>query len=332
MFQEAAQAGAVVRRQLDANAVIVARLAKRLRDEPPRIVVTCARGSSDHAATFAKYLFETRMGILVASAAPSVASVYGARFDLRGALFLAISQSGRSPDLVAGARSAKEAGALVIAAVNDEGSPLAAAADFTLPLNAGPETSVAATKSYIATLAALVNLAAEWARDEGMRAALDRLPEDLHRAWALDWSEAVTALTPSSHLYVIARGVGLGIAQAAALKCKETCALHAEAFSSAEVRHGPQALLRGKFPALVFCQDDETRSGTEAFAGELRERGVDVWMAGGDNSNLRSIASHPVVEPILLAQSFYRMANSLAIARGQDPDNPPHLAKVTRTL
>jgi glucosamine--fructose-6-phosphate aminotransferase (isomerizing) len=332
MFQEAAQAGAVVRRQLEANAVIVARLAKRLRDEPPRVVVTCARGSSDHAATFAKYLFETRMGILVASAAPSVASVYGARFDLRGALFLAISQSGRSPDLVAGARSAKEAGALVIAAVNDEGSPLAAAADFTLPLNAGAETSVAATKSYIATLAALVNLAAEWARDEGMRAALDRLPEDLHRAWALDWSSAVAALAPSSHLYVIARGVGLGIAQEAALKCKETCALHAEAFSSAEVRHGPQALLRGKFPALVFCQGDETRSGTEAFATELRERGVDVWMAGGDNSNLPSIASHPVVEPILLAQSFYRMANSLAIARGQDPDNPPHLAKVTRTL
>jgi glucosamine--fructose-6-phosphate aminotransferase (isomerizing) len=332
MFQEAAQAGPVARRQLDANAVIVARLAKRLREAPPRVVVTCARGSSDHAATFAKYLFETRLGILVASAAPSVASLYGARFDLRDALFLAISQSGRSPDLVAGARSAREAGALVIAAVNDEASPLAAAADFTLPLNAGAETSVAATKSYIATLVALVNLAAEWARDEGLRAALDRLPEDLDRAWSLDWSAATRAFTPSSHLYVIARGVGLGIAQEAALKCKETCALHAEAFSSAEVRHGPQALLREKFPALVFCQHDETRSGTQAFAGELRERGVDVWMAGGDNSNLPSISSHPVVEPILLAQSFYRMANSLAIARGHDPDDPPHLAKVTQTL
>ena len=332
MFQEAAQAGAVARRQLDANAVVVARLAKRLREAPPRVVVTCARGSSDHAATFAKYLFETRLGILVASAAPSVASVYGARFDLRGALFLAISQSGRSPDLVAGARSAREAGALVIAAINDEASPLAAAADFTLPLNAGAETSVAATKSYIATLVALVNLAAEWARDDGLRSALERVPEDLDRAWSLDWSAATRAFTPSAHLYVIARGVGLGIAQEAALKCKETCALHAEAFSSAEVRHGPQALLREKFPALVFCQDDETRSGTQAFAGELRERGVDVWMAGGDNSNLPSISSHPVVEPILLAQSFYRMANSLAIARGHDPDDPPHLAKVTQTL
>jgi glucosamine--fructose-6-phosphate aminotransferase (isomerizing) len=261
-----------------------------------------------------------------------VACVYGARFDLRGALFLAISQSGRSPDLVAGARSAKEAGALVIAAVNDESSPLAAAADFTLPLHAGAETSVAATKSYIASLVALVNLASEWSRDEALRAALVRLPTDLDRAWALDWSEAGHAFAPVSHLYVIARGVGLGIAQEAALKCKETCGLHAEAFSSAEVRHGPQALLRERFPALVFCQDDETCSGTQAFAGELRARGVDVWMAGGDNPNLPSIASHPVVEPILLAQSFYRMANALAIARGHDPDSPPYLAKVTRTL
>jgi glucosamine--fructose-6-phosphate aminotransferase (isomerizing) len=332
MFAEAAQASAAARTQLAANAVTVARLARRLRDAPPRVVVTCARGSSDHAATFAKYLFETRLGVLVASAAPSVASVYGARFDLGDALFLAISQSGRSPDLVAGARSAKEAGALVVAIVNDEASPLAQSADFTLPMHAGAETSVAATKSYIASLVALVDLASEWSRDTSLRAALTRIPEDLARAWSLDWSPAAHAFTSLSHLYVIARGVGLGIAQEAALKCKETCGLHAEAFSSAEVRHGPQALLRAEFPALVFCQDDETRTGTQAFADELRARGVDVWMAGGDNSNLPSIDSHAVIAPILLAQSFYRMANTLAIARGHDPDSPPHLAKVTRTL
>ena len=148
----------------------------------------------------------------------------------------------------------------------------------------------------------------------------------------MDWSPAVKALSPATHLYVIARGVGLGIAQEAALKCKETCGLHAEAFSSAEVRHGPQALLREKFPALVFCQDDETRAGTEALAHELAARGVEVWMAGVPGSNLPAIHSHPVIEPILLAQSFYRMANALAIARGYDPDDPPHLRKVTETL
>ena len=332
MFREAAQAGAVVRAQLDANAVTVARIAKRLRDAPPRAVVTCARGSSDHAATFAKYLFETRIGVLVASAAPSVSSVYAARQDLRDTFFLAISQSGRSPDIVSAARSAREAGALVVAAVNDESSPLASAAEYTLPLCAGEEKSVAATKSYIASLAALVQLASEWSKDSTLRAALAKLPADLDRAWALDWSPAVDALAGVNDLFVIARGVGLGVAQEAALKCKETCGLHAEAFSSAEVRHGPQALLRERFPVLVLCQDDEARSGTEALARELEDRGVPVWMAGGDRGNLPSIASHPVLEPILMAESFYRMANALAIARGFDPDDPPHLRKVTETL
>jgi glucosamine--fructose-6-phosphate aminotransferase (isomerizing) len=332
MFREAAQAPSVVRAQIEANAVAVARLAKRLRDAPPRVVITCARGSSDHAATFAKYLFETRLGVITSSAAPSVASVYGARQDLRDCVFLAISQSGRSPDLIASARSAQEAGALVVAAVNDESSPLAGLADFTLPLCAGEEKSVAATKSYIASLAGLVHLASEWSRDTHLRAALARLPADLERAWDFDWTPAVEALRPATHLFVIARGVGLGVAQEAALKCKETCGLHAEAFSSAEVRHGPQALLREKFPALVFCQDDETRSGTEALARELRERGVEVWMADGAKGNLPSMQSHAVIEPILVAQSFYRMANALAIARGYDPDEPPHLRKVTETL
>jgi glucosamine--fructose-6-phosphate aminotransferase (isomerizing) len=332
MFREAAQAGAVVRGQLGENALPVARLAKRLRAAPPRVVVTCARGSSDHAATYAKYLFETRIGILTASYAPSVSSVYGVRQHLRDCLFLVISQSGQSPDLVAAARAAEEAGALVVAAVNDEQSPLAELAAFTLPLRAGPETSIAATKSYVASLAVLAHLTCEWSRDGELRAALDKLPSDLDAAWNLDWNIGVEALRQATHLYAIARGVGLGVAQEAALKCKETCGLHAEAFSSAEVRHGPQALLREKFPALVFCQDDETRSGTEALARELVDRGVEVLMAGGDGARLPSIASHPVVEPILLVESFYRMANALAIARGHDPDDPPHLRKVTETL
>ena len=337
MYQEAAQAGAAVRAQLAANAVAVARLAKQLRDTPPRAVVTCARGSSDHAATFAKYLFETRLGLLTASAAPSVFSVYGARQDLRDCLFLAISQSGRSPDLVASARAAREAGALVVAAVNDESSPLAEGADHTLPLCAGEEKSVAATKSYVASLAALAHLTSEWSRDTELRAALSRLPGDLDRAWNLDWTPALGILERVPHLYVIARGLGLGIAQEAALKCKETCGLHAEAFSSAEVRHGPQALLRERFPALVLCQDDETRSGTEALARELAAREVDVLVAGAAEAVpgariLPAIASHPVVEPILLAESFYRLANALAIARGHDPDEPPHLTKVTKTV
>jgi glucosamine--fructose-6-phosphate aminotransferase (isomerizing) len=334
MFREAAEAGAAVRVQLERNREGARALGARLRAAPPRAVVTVARGSSDHAATYAKYLFETRAGVLVASAAPSIASVYGARQDLRDCLFIAISQSGRSPDLLSTLDSAKKAGALTVALVNDEGSPLASAADHALPLCAGEEKSVAATKSYIASLAALAHLTAEWTGDAQIAKALASAPDDLERAWALDWQSAVDTLRAAHHLYVIGRGVGLGIAQEAALKCKETCGLHAESFSAAEVRHGPQALLTEKFPALLFAQDDETREGIEALARDLVARGVDVLLAGAAVEGaiaLPTIASHPAIEPMLVAESFYRMANALAIARGCDPDRPPHLNKVTET-
>jgi len=334
MFREASEAGAAVRAQLDRNREAAKALGATLRASPPRAVVTCARGSSDHAATFAKYLFETRAGVLTASAAPSIASVYRARQELRDCLFIAISQSGRSPDLIATVESAKEAGALTVAMVNDEDSPLASLVDFALPLCAGEEKSVAATKSYIASLAALVHLAAEWTGDEALARALAAAPADLERAWQLEWREALEILRPASHLYVIGRGVGLGIAQEAALKCKETCGLHAESFSAAEVRHGPQALLHGGFPALLFAQDDQTRAGIEDLARDLAARGVDVMLAGAAAEGaivLPVIAAHPVIEPLLVAQSFYRLANALAIARGCDPDRPPHLRKITET-
>jgi len=334
MFREAAEAGAAVRAQLERNRPAAARLGAALRASAPRAVVTCARGSSDHAATFAKYVIETRLGVLTASAAPSVSSVYGMQQDLRDCLFLVISQSGRSPDLIAAAQAAKKAGAMVVVLVNDEASPLASLADYTLPLCAGEEQSVAATKSYIASLAAILHLAAEWVDDPLLLAALARAPDDLERAWALDWSEAVEHLRGANNLFVISRGMGLGIAQEAALKCKETCGLHAESFSSAEVRHGPQALLQGGFPALLLTQDDETRAGIETLAAELAERGVEVLIAGAKvagTTNLPAIEAHPAIEPLLLVQSFYRAANALAIARGRDPDRPPHLRKITRT-
>ena len=334
MFREAAQAGAAVRAQLARNRDAARALGVKLRAAAPRAVVTCARGSSDHAATFAKYLFETRVGVLTASAAPSIASVYGARQDLRDCLFIVISQSGRSPDLVSTTEAAKEGGALVVALVNDEASPLAALADHTLPLAAGEELSVAATKSFIASLAALTQLATEWIGDDVLRTALARAPDDLERAWELGWDAALETLRPAANLYVIGRGVGLGIAQEAALKCKETCGLHAEGFSAAEVRHGPQALLQDDFPALIFSQGDQTRAGIEALGRDLVARGVDVMIAGAEVKGaiaLPSIATHPLIEPMLFIQSFYRLANALAIARGHDPDRPPHLRKVTET-
>lgn len=335
MFAEAAQAASVLRTQFQRNAATLATLGAALRAEPPRAVVTSARGSSDHAATFAKYLIETRAHTLTASSAPSISSVYLARQNLRGCLFLAISQSGRSPDLLASAKHARAAGAVVIALINSEDAPLADIAHYTLPLCAGVEQSVAATKSFIASLAAIVHLVAAWTNDRVLLAALQGAPEQLEHAWRFDWSAALPVLVPATNLYVIGRGLGLGITQEAALKCKETSGLHAEGFSSAEVIHGPQALLGPTFPALVFAQDDDTRDGVGTLVDELVARGVPVLSAGINAPGaivLPTIAAHPAIEPLLRIQSFYRLCNQLAFARGHDPDRPPHLHKVTRTL
>lgn len=335
MFAEAGTAAAVVAAQTGANAAIVGSAAERLRARPPRAVITLARGSSDHAATFARYLFETRVGVLTASAAPSVASVYGTTMPLDDVLAVVVSQSGRSPDLLAATAAAQAAGAHALALVNVAGSPLAALADTVLPLGAGAEVSVAATKSFIATLAALIQLTAAWTADAALTAALAELPSALDRAWALDWSPLVAGLADARGLYVIGRGIGLGIAQEAALKFKETCGLHAEAFSAAEVRHGPMALVGAGFPLLVFSQSDETASGTADLVAEVVARGGTVYLAGTSVDGavtLPVVAGHAVVEPVLQIQSFYRAVNALAVRRGFDPDRPPHLRKVTETL
>jgi glucosamine--fructose-6-phosphate aminotransferase (isomerizing) len=335
MFREAAQASAVVARQAEENGPVIARLGETLRRLRPGVVVTCARGSSDHAATFAKYLIESTTGVPTASAAPSMASLYGKRLRLDGALFLAISQSGQSPDLLSAVAAARAGGALVVAMVNDVDSPLAGMADQVVPLCAGAERSVAATKSYIAALAAIVSLVTEWAQDEALAAAGTGLPKLLDEAWALDWSPLVEALQPASQLYMLARGIGLGAAQEAALKLKETSRLHAEAFSAAEVRHGPMALVGPGFPILLLRQSDETEAGMDEVIGDLAGRGAKVLVAGAapDGAvSLPTVSAHPVLEPLLQIQSFYRAANALAFARGFDPDRPAHLAKVTETL
>src|SRR5688572_22660873 len=177
MFQEAAQAAGVVHTQLERNAVALATLGARLRLQPPRAVVTCARGSSDHAATYAKYLVEAFTGVLTSSAAPSVSSIYDAQGDMRGVLFIAISQSGKSPDLLTATRTAKDGGAMTVALCNSPDSPLMQMVDVAVPLHAGPETSVAATKSYIASLSAIAQLLAYWSDDQALLRALPGTPE-----------------------------------------------------------------------------------------------------------------------------------------------------------
>ncbi|TAN08009.1 MAG: SIS domain-containing protein [Rhodanobacteraceae bacterium] len=336
LHREAADAADTVARQLERNDALVRKLATALRDRPPPFVATCARGSSDHAATYAKYVIETQTGCVTASASPSIESIYSVPLRLRGALYLVISQSGASPDLLRSAEAARDAGARVVALVNVEDSPLAALADSVIPLQAGPERSVAATKSFIGSLSAILHLVAHWKRDAVLLDALRALPEHLRQAFALDWSPLIEGLRDMHDLFVLGRGYGLAAAQEAALKLKETCALHAEAFSSAEVRHGPMELVGPRLPVLLFAQDDDALPGVLATARDFHQRGAEVWTAAPGASGHDALpivpTTQPVCAPILVIQSFYRAVNALAIARGRDPDHPPHLAKVTQTV
>ncbi len=335
MYSEAASAASVVAAQLARAAEDIEPLVRRLRAADPHFVATCARGSSDHAATFVKYLIETRIGIPVTSAPPSISSVYRITPKLRDALWIAISQSGKSPDLLAATREAVRAGAHTVGFINAPDTPLSNVVETVIPIGAGAELSVAATKSYIATLSAMVSLVARWSDDRALIDLLPSMPDFLESAWALDWSPLTDGLADARGLYVIGRGPGLGIAQEAALKFKETCGLHAEAFSAAEVRHGPMALVGADFPLLVFRQSDKSAEGIDKLVADVRERGGRVYIVGTtipDTTGLPAIASHPALEPILQIQSFYRAVNALAVRRGHDPDNPRHLRKVTETI
>ncbi|MET0232447.1 MAG: SIS domain-containing protein, partial [Rhodanobacteraceae bacterium] len=288
------------------------------------------------AATFAKYLFETRLGVATTSAAPSVQSIYAAEQDLSDTLFLAISQSGKSPDLVRQAEAAKRAGARVVAMVNVEASPLAVAADAVIPLRAGPELSVAATKSFLCSLSAIAQLAAEWKDDASLRDALAAIPSAINEPIDARWSALVDGLADAKSLFVVGRGLGLAAAQEAALKLKETCGIHAEAFSAAEVQHGPMALVGPGFPVVFFVQDDDTKASTLEVAAKFRARGAQVFTIGADADGCETLPLPAVRDsacaPLVAVHRFYGAVNALAVRRGRDPDSPPHLSKVTETV
>jgi glucosamine--fructose-6-phosphate aminotransferase (isomerizing) len=335
MATELRESPEAVARQAEALRMPLAELAARLRQKPPQLVVTCARGSSAHAATFGKHLIERYLGLPVGAAAPSITTVYRQPLRLAGQLFLAISQSGSSDDLVEHATAARQAGALTAALVNVIDSPLARACEFVLPMGAGPELSVAATKTFIASLAAMMRLTAVWTEDRALQAALDRLPDRLTAAKHLNWSTALDTLADAESLLTIGRGPTLAIAREASLKLKETSNLHAEAFSGAEVRHGPVTLVSNRYPILMFMPTDAAAATLHQLAADFRGMKASLFVAEpGDPAPSRLPAlppDQPEADAICLIQSFYAMAVRLAEARGLDADQPRHLRKVTRT-
>ena len=307
-----------------------------LAKAPPQLALTVARGSSDHAANYFAYLAMQRTGTPVVSLPMSLLTLHQASLNVKGQLAIALSQSGRSPDLIDTMSALARGGARTVALVNQPDSPLAAECEWSVPLCAGAEKSVAATKSYIATLSAAARLVAHWQNDQALLAALNDLPEHLREATRQDWSAALEVLVPAERIMVVGRGLGFAVALEAALKLKETCCIQAEAFSGAEIKHGPMVLIDTGYPLLIFAPRGPEQAGLIALADEMRGRGASVLLAAPADVASRNLtlsaAGDVALDPILAIQSFYLMAARLSEARGLNPDTPRHLNKVTCTL
>lgn len=327
MALEATEAPQRIAEQLAANAATVQQVVEQIRQRALKFVYMVGRGSSDHAGVFAKYLIEIEVGLPVAAAAPSIASVYNKSLQLADALVLVISQSGRSPDILAQVEMAKRSGAMVVALVNDITSPLAEQAHYTLPLHVGAEKAVAATKSYLATLSAILQLVSVWSGNQALQQAVQQLPQSLQAAIELPQQLTAQALENVAHLVVLGRGLGYAISREIALKLKEVCGIHAEAFSSAEFLHGPVTLVKNQFAIVDVTIEDESLSAHQSQIEDVRSRGAAIVQL-----HHRGVNADARVLPLLVLQRFYLDVEVVARSRGINPDAPPGLNKVTKTV
>jgi glucosamine--fructose-6-phosphate aminotransferase (isomerizing) len=311
----------------------IAAIAERIRLSKRQFVVICGRGSSGHVGVYLRYLFETRLGLLVSAAAPSVVTAYRRPSDMRHVIFIVISQSGRSPDLVTATRLAREFGALTIALVNDVKSPVADEAELVLPVRAGPELAVAATKTVALSMVAGAQLIAALTGDQDLTQALDRLPQRMTAALACDWSAWSERLQAAPAAFVIGRGYGFGPVREIALKLTEAMQIPALGYSAAELRHGPRAAVTPATPVLVLRQNDEAAATVDDLIRDLTKEKETVFAAGGPAGTLPWIGDdHPICDPIAMLLPAYIAIERATRQRGLDPDKPRYLSKVTRTM
>jgi glucosamine--fructose-6-phosphate aminotransferase (isomerizing) len=331
MARETAEIPAAAERLL-ARADLFSAIAGRIEAAKPRIVVFCGRGSSGHVGVYLRYLFEARLGLLASAAAPSVVTAYRRPPDMRDALFVVISQSGRSPDLVTATEVARKSGALTLAIINDEHSPAATASELVLPIGAGPERAVAATKTVVLSMIAGAQVVASMA-DDDLNGGLRHLPARLSSALSCDWSAWADAAAGAPASFVVGRGYGLGCVREIALKVSEILRVLALGYSAAELRHGPRASVTQATPMLVLRQNDEAATAIDDLVRDLQGTGERMFVAGGAAQTLPWIGDgHPAFDPVVMLVPAYRAIEVAARRKGFDPDNPPHLSKVTRTL
>jgi len=337
---EAAETPALASRQFERLRRELPGVVARIEQFSPTLIATIARGSSDNAAAFAAYLAGLRLALATASVPPSLASVYQCTLRLERAAVLAISQSGASPDLCAAVAGARDGGALTLGVTNAADSALAHTVDIVIEMGAGPELAVAATKTFLLSLTALLHLIAEWTRDSALVAALEELPATLTRCDRADWNAAVQLLAEHDDAFVVARGPMLPVGRELALKLKEVCGIHAEAVSAAELLHGPISLASPSLPAIVLAGDAPTRASIGEALSQLHAAGASVLLLSphqehlGQKTHVVSVptAPDPLLQPVVTLHTAYPLTARLARARGRDPDHPPHLAKITRTI
>ncbi len=336
MRQEVLEIPSAVDRLLTDGATDIKRAAGALRERNPSFMISVARGSSDHVATYFKYASELLMGVPVASVGPSVASVYKRELNLAGSACISVSQSGKSPDIVEMARMARASGSLSFAMTNDATSPLARVSDHTLNLHAGPELSVAATKTFVTSAVSAIWLLAEWSGNEDLKVAIKGLPSALESAVKEDWRDVSAAFGNRSSLFCLGRGPANAISNEAALKFKETCQLHAESYSSAEVLHGPVSIVDAGFPVIALAANDAAEEVLVQVADEIAAKGATVFVTSDKAKTATPLpvirTGHPLTDPITLIASFYAMVETIAVSRGINPDAPRHLNKVTETV
>jgi glucosamine--fructose-6-phosphate aminotransferase (isomerizing) len=331
----------VLARLLDEQSEAAAQIAAAIRARDVRYAVFAARGTSDNAARYAQYLFGAVVGLPVALATPSLFSIYHTPPRLRDALVLGVSQSGQSPDIVAVVEEGRRQGALTVGVTNEPDSSLAQAAEHVLPLGAGDERAVAATKTYTAQLAALALLAVQLAGDEESLARLRTVPAALERTLALEEPIALAAqrYAYATRCIVLGRGYNYATAFEIALKLKELTYVVTEPYSSADFRHGPVAIVERGFPAVVVAPQGKVYPDMLALTQELAAREAELIVISGQDEPLR-LARTPLQLPVALPEWLspftcvvpgQLLALHVTLAKGYDPDHPRGLKKVTET-
>ena len=346
MEMECLESPSIILQQQISNLDVISEITNRLRKFPPHFVGTIARGSSDQAAHFAKYAIETQLGIITTSIAPSIHTLYKSNLNYKNTFVIGISQSGKSNDLIECMSFARKNGAITLSFINEKNSPLEKESQYFIPLLAGKENSGAATKSFTASLTRIIQFICYWNNDNKLKECLLKLPNILEKSNDLNFKLALNELKNTKNMLVIGRGLNFPIALEAALKLKETCGIHAEAFSGAEILHGPFELIKKNFPVLVFLQNDETLESLVKLIEKLQKLNAKIIVISSQNilndkkNKILNKTIHistnecltPLCDSVSLIYKFYPFVAALSRQKNKNPDTPLNLKKVTKTI